>query len=82
MNVVKTVFNRSLLPPDSYTVEIDGVKANFNRGEESKVGEFIKSLWAKEEDLFGFSVYSPAYVYYNIGWDNDHVLYAKYERID
>lgn len=79
MTIHKTVYNSRLLPPYSYTVECGGKKAEFRRGEELKVGEWVKSIWAEEEDGI-FNVYSPAYIFYNIDWDADHILYAKYEK--
>ncbi len=77
--IIKTVYNHNLRQPDSYTVECGGKKATFKYGDEAKVGAWIEDVWADEEDGF-FNVYSPAYVYYNIDWDCDHVLYAKYEK--
>ena len=72
MKIKKTVYNHNLRKPDSYTVECGQHKRFFNAGEEKKVGEWVKGLWRQGED-------SPAYVYYNIDWDCDHVLYCKYE---
>lgn len=80
MTIQKTVYNSKLLPPYSYTVECGGWKAEFKREDKNKIGEWINLVWAEEEDGF-FNVYSPAYIYYNIDWDSDHILYAKYERI-
>ena len=80
MKVTKTVYNSRLREPYSYTVECNGKKAEFQHGEESKVSEWVKGIWDEQEDGF-FNTYSPAYIYYNIDWDCDHVLYAKYERI-
>ena len=73
MKVIKTVYNSNLLPPDSYTVECGKEKALFKKGEEKSVGEWIRSIWAKD------AAKEPAYIYYNIDWDCDHVLYCKYE---
>ena len=51
--------------------------------EEELIEQWIMAIWHQEEDPFfpEFSVFSPAYLYYDIDWDCDHVLYAKYERI-
>lgn len=73
MKLIKTVYNSRLLSPDSYTVECGNKKARFQKGEEKAVGDWVRGIWAK-------SVFKePAYIYYNIGWDCDHVLYCKYE---
>lgn len=77
--IIKTVYNHNLRKPDSYTVEYGGHKATFKRGEEAMIGDWIQDIWTAEEDGI-FNVHSPAYVYYNIDWDCDHVLYAKYEK--
>ncbi len=74
MKIKKTIINNNLLPPDGYTVTCAGFRSTFNRGEEKKVGEFIKFIWNSGHK------YEPAYVYYNIGWDADGVLYCKYEQ--
>lgn len=72
MTIIRTVFNDNLLPPDSYTVECGSRKARFPVDDKSAIGEWIMSVW-REGDI------APAYVYYNINWDSDHVLFAKYE---
>lgn len=75
MAIVKTTYNTNLRTPDSYTVECGNKRKMFDVTEKSKVGEWVKSVWENE------FLPSPAYVYYNIGWDNDHILYCKYEII-
>lgn len=72
IKIHKTIINDRLLPPDSYTVECGSKKADFGINENLKIGEWITSVWKSGE-------IRPAYVYYNIDWDSDHVLYAKYE---
>lgn len=73
MQIIKTVYNENLRTPDGYTVTCGEKRKNFNKGEEENAGKWIRSAW--DSEIFP----SPAYVYYNIGWDNDHVLYCKYE---
>ena len=80
MTIQKTVYNSRLRPADSYTVECGGRKANFKWNEQQKVGEWIMAVWREQEDGF-FNTHTPAYVYYNIDWDCDHVLYCKYECV-
>lgn len=80
MQIKRTVYNHRLRTPDSVTVRCGGKKVTFTYSERAKVGEWVKAIWNSEEDGF-FNNYSPAYVYYNIDWDSDHVLYAKFERI-
>ena len=72
--ILKTIFNANLLPADSYTVECGSNRRDFPRGSEKQIGEWVRSIW--DEEIFP----SPAYVYKNIGWDSDHVLYCKYEK--
>ena len=72
MKIHKTVINNRLLPPDSYTVEIGNFKKMFSAREKVEVADWIMSVWESGN-------IEPAYVYYNIDWDSDHVLYAKYE---
>lgn len=78
--VKRTVFNERLIEPYSVTVECGGKEIEFRWEERAKVGEWIDQIWKEQEDEF-FYIYSPAYVFYNIDWDSDHVLYAKYERV-
>ena len=80
MEIKKTIYNPRLLPPDGYTVECAGRKANFSKGEEVKAAEWIMDIWKEQEDPF-FPHFAPAYLFYNIDWDADHELYAKYERL-
>ena len=76
MNIIRTIYNDNLLPPDGITVECGSKKAHFDVKndvrEKLKVGEWITSVWKSGE-------IQPAFVYYDIDWDSDHVLYAKYE---
>ena len=74
MAIKKTVYNSNLRTPDSYTVECAGKVKTFNKGEEKSIGEWIQNIW--KDEFFP----SEAKVYYNIGWDCDHVLYCKYEQ--
>lgn len=73
MKITKTVYNSHLLTPDSVTVQCGDQKKDFSYAERGKVGEWMKSIW--ENEFFP----TPAYVYYNIDWDSDHILYCKYE---
>ena len=69
--IIKTVYNHNLRKPDSYTIECGGYKATFKCGEESMIGEWILDIWAMADEA---RPAEPAYVYYNIDWDCDHVL--------
>ena len=73
MTRVKTIINPRLATPDSYTVECGGKKARFPKGKETDIGKWIESVWAEQP------VPKTAYVYFNIDWDADHVLYCKYD---
>ena len=71
--IFKTIYNANLRPADSYTVECGAHRKTFPHGQEKQIGKWISSIWA--EEIFP----SPAFVYKNIDWDSDHVLYCKYE---
>lgn len=73
--MTKTVYNTNLRTPDSYTVECAGKTKTFDRGDESKIGEWLTSIWLNE--FFP----SSAMIYYNIDWDCDHVLFCKYDAV-
>lgn len=82
--IKKTVFNPNLKKPDSVTVEIFDENENKTISktfayptENKKVSQWIKSIWEKQE----FFCY-PARVYFNIGWDDDHILYCEYTVIN
>lgn len=79
--IQRTIYNPKLREPFSVTVECSGEKAEFRWEERQKVGEWLTQVWKNQEDGF-FNTHSPAYVFYNIDWDADHVLYAKYELAD
>lgn len=83
IHIRKTILNPNLRSPDGYQVSCAGMKARFKPGEEELIEQWMMAIWHQEEDPFfpEFSVFSPAYLYYDIDWDCDHVLYAKYERI-
>lgn len=74
MQIKKTVFNDNLRTPDTYTVECAGRSATFDRGKEKELGAWVMAIWETE------LIASEARIYYNIGWDCDHVLYAAYNR--
>ena len=76
MTRIRTIINDNLRTPDSYTVECGGFKKNFSASEKKEIGSWIKSIWNKE--MFP----STAYVYFNIGWDCDHILHCKYDLIN
>lgn len=71
--IQKTIYNENLRHPDSITVECGNERKTFDERDKAGIGEWIQSIWNKE--FFP----APAYVYYNIGWDADHVLYCRYE---
>lgn len=78
--ICRTIYNAKLITPYSVTVECAGQKAEFRWKERQKVGEWMEQVWKEQEDGF-FNTHSPAYVFYNIDWDADHILYAKYELV-
>lgn len=76
MKIAKTVYHNNLLTADSYTVKCGDQTKTFPRGSEKEVGAWLKIIWQNE------FFHLPAFVYYNIGWDNDNVLYCKYECLE
>lgn len=50
MKLMKTIYNRNLLPADSYTVECGEHKKMFDKGEEKEVGKWVQKIW--EESFF------------------------------
>lgn len=74
----KTVYNSHLRTPFSYTVVCGGKKAEFRYDDRDQIGKWMTERWKEQEDGF-FNTHKPAYVYCNIDWDCDHVLYVKYE---
>ena len=77
----KTVYNRRLITPHSITVECGNKKAEFKYDARCWIGDWIKAVWKEQEDGL-FNTHTPAYVYYNIDWDADHILHSKYELIE
>ena len=73
MKIIKTVYHDNLLPAYSYTVEIGNNKKEFLGKDKRNIGKYVISVWKTEQE------YHPAYIYSNIDWDNDHVLYCKYD---
>lgn len=77
MQIFKTTYNRNLITPDSVTVEIGVERKTFRYPQERKeTGEYIKNKLLENFCLL------DAYVFYNCGWDMDHILYAKYTGKD
>ena len=73
----QTIYNDNLRTPDSVTVECGKHTKGFLYPDDSeKVGDWVRSIWA--EEFFP----SPAYIYYNIDWDCDHVLFCKFEATE
>ena len=79
MKVIRKIFNHNLRMPDSVTVEVGKHKAIFSYEDRKQVAPYVEEIWKKELDA-GKSLEdcTPAYIYYNIDWDCDHVLFARY----
>lgn len=85
MEIERTIYNPRLLPPDGYTAEckdFEGCfhKKHFKKGEEEAMRDWMLDIWKNQENPF-FPVFSPIYIYFDIDWDADHILYAKYKRV-
>ena len=71
----KTIYNDNLRSPDSYTVRCGDKKLNVSVGDEKKIADFFLNVWDEDPSR-------PAgYVYYNIDWDCDDVIFCKYDLI-
>lgn len=73
MKIVKTIYNPNLLPPDSIEVICGDQVRTFDAKDKQEIGKWLMSIW--NDEFFP----SPAYIFYNINWDSDHVCYCKYE---
>lgn len=73
MVVKKTVYQSNLRTADSYTVKCGDQSRIFPAAEKASIGSWISQIW--NSSLFP----EPAYVYCNIDWDSDGILYCKYE---
>lgn len=77
MTITRTIFNANLKRPDSIRVECGEYAKVFAYCDRSQIGAWIKGIWAQDEFF-----HSAAYVYYDIDWDCNHVLYCIYECTD
>ena len=79
MKIEKTIYNHNLRKPDSIKVICGSNKKTFNQVDDLKaIGNYIKSIWEEEKkNNFGL-FFSEAYIYYNIDWDCDNILFCKY----
>ena len=71
----RTIYNNNLRTPDSITVECGSHIKTFPASDKRAVGEWVREIWNNE--FFP----EPAYLYFNIDWDCDHILYCKYELV-
>lgn len=79
MKLVKTIYNTNLRKPDYYTVEVGNIRKMFPASQKKEIGKFISTVW-KEQEQYNEQA-DEAYIYYNIDWDSDHVLYCSYKKI-
>lgn len=79
MKLVKTIYNTNLRKPDYYTVEVGNIRKMFPASQKKEIGKFISTVW-KEQEQYKEQP-DEAYIYYNIDWDSDHVLYCSYKKI-
>ena len=79
MILVKTIYNTNLRKPDYYTVEVGNIRKMFPASQKNEIGKFIITVWKEQEQYKEES--DEAYIYYDIDWDSDHVLYCSYKKI-
>lgn len=73
MKITKTIYNTNLMSPDSIDVVCGEHSRTFDVKDKQEIGKWLLEIW--NDEFFP----TPAYVYYNINWDRDHVYYCKYE---
>lgn len=80
--ITKTIYNNNLRTPDRVRVRIGKIEKYFAYpSEKDEVMKFIENHWnAQENEQFFFGDYDDAYIYYDIDWDSDNILYCKYEK--
>ena len=74
----RTIYNSRLRTPFSITAKCGEKKIDFKYEDCHNLGKWMMTAWKEQEDEF-FYTHPPVYVYYNIDWDADNILYAKYE---
>ena len=88
--VKKTVYNHNLLSPDYITAKIGkySIKETTRYNNASykdacnKISQWAIEIWEvqKLENLGAF--YEPLYLYYDINWDADNILYCKFDCLE
>ena len=71
--IEKTIYKPNLLPAYSYTVICGKFKKEFLATNKREIGAYVVNIWKNQ--LFP----EPAFIYANITWDFDNILYCKYE---
>lgn len=80
MRVLRHIYNYNLRTPDSVTVEVGSHKRLFAYEDRKEVAPWVEQIWQQELDAGkSYEECTPAYIYYNIDWDCDHVLFARYK---
>ena len=86
----KTVYNHNLLSPDYITARIGNhkikVTTRYNgatyKDACEKIAQWSIDIWeAQEVETLGL-FYEPLYLYYDINWDADNILYCKYDCLE
>ncbi len=79
MKIERVIYVPNIRQPDRITVVCGKEKRYFKPEEKREVGNWLTSLWTKQqEENFGFILTPEARVYYDIDWDCDDVLYCKF----
>ena len=85
--VKKTIYNHNLLPPDYVIAKIGkhSIKETTRYNEATykdackKIAQWAIEIWEGQEvENFGL-FYEPLYLYYDINWDADNILYCKFD---
>ena len=71
--LVKTVYVPNIMKPDRIKAVCGKEQIRVSPKDKKKIGAWAEEMWSKQ--LFP----EPVLIYYDIDWDNDNVLYCKYE---
>lgn len=73
--IVKTVYVPNIRKPDRIKAVCGEERLYVSPTNSKMIGAWAKEIWSKQ--MFA----EPVYIYYDIDWDNDNVLYCKYEMV-
>lgn len=78
MTLVKTIYENNLRTPFNVRVECGKSVKIFEHYDEDEILKWLTPIWKQQLEETILIAY-PAFVYFNLTWDFDHILYCKYE---